>query len=143
MNGHCRCSLAAGAFVLRSGLGMLFFFAGLNKFLAEGGLGSFVGYIQGQFGGTWLPAFATTAFAHALPFAEVTLGALLMLGLARFLAIPLGALLMLNLAFGMMVLGNHDVVLQNMIYVGLFAACLFTTGWDLFALDALFRKKKP
>ena len=143
MNGHCRWSMATGAFVLRFGLGMLFFFAGLNKFLADGGAAAFIGYIQAQFAETWLPAFATEIFARVLPYAEVVLGALLMLGLARFVAIPLGALLMLDLAFGMMVLGKHDVVMQNMIYVGLFAACLFTSGWDLFAVDTLFYKKKP
>src|SRR6266478_9855636 len=64
--------------LLRLTLGIVFFFAGMGKF--KGGLGNFAGGMLQQFSGK-LPAVLVEPFAYTLPFAETTLGALILLGL--------------------------------------------------------------
>lgn len=130
-----------GAFLLRLSLGFLFFFAGLQKF-TKGVAGSRQG-IESMFKDNWLlPAWSVSAFTAMLPYAELAIGAMLIVGLLRFLFLVLGSLLMLNLAFGMMVAGKADVVAFNMLYVFMFAAAVFASPWDLISLDALFLRKK-
>ncbi|MCL5271320.1 MAG: hypothetical protein M1457_12400 [bacterium] len=129
-----------GAFLIRFTLGLLFFTAGLGKFI--GGLGAFRGSIAKTFSETWLPSVFYVPFSHALPFAEVILGALILLGLVRFAALVLGSLLMVSLAFGMMVAGNPSIVQANIFYVGLFAAAFFIAPWDVICLDRLLFLKR-
>src|SRR6266436_1700865 len=64
--------------LLRLTLGIVFLFAGIGKF--RGGLGNFAGGMLQQFSGK-LPAVLVEPFAYTLPFAETTLGALILLGL--------------------------------------------------------------
>lgn len=127
------------AFLLRFSLGMLSFVAGLNKFIS--GPANFRGALEGMFSKTWLPPFLYVQFANVLPYAEVILGLLIIIGLFRFYALVLGSLLMLSLTFGMIVAGKNDVVSANMIYVALYAATLFTSAWDRISADSLFRPK--
>ena len=127
------CLRAFGAFTLRLGLGLLFLISGLGK-VTDGGAG-FRGYIAKQFSETWLPDILLIPFGYVLPFAEAGLGALLILGVCRCCVLPLGALLMVSLTFGQIVLGEHQTVSNNMIYVALFAATMFVSKWDRLALD--------
>lgn len=127
---------AWGAFVLRLSLGMLFFTAGLNKFI--GGLAGARQGIAGMFTKTWLPPWSVALFVDVLPYLEVLFGALLILGLFRIIVIPLASLLMMSLAFGMMVANQSAVAAYNMIYVFMFASLCFASRWDLIALDRFF-----
>src|SRR5690242_6522198 len=87
-----------GAFLLRFVLGMLSLVAGLDKFF--GGMGDFRQKTGEMFAKTWLPPFLYDQFLYALPWAEVILGALIVLALFRLFSLVLGSLLMLSLAFG-------------------------------------------
>lgn len=137
-----RFIFAIGAFLLRISLGLLYFVAGLTKVM--GGAAAASQGIEKMFTGTWLPAWSVHLFALTLPYAETAIGALLILGLLRVVALPLGGLLMVSLAFGMMVAGKHDVVANNMGYVFMFAAACFAMRWDVIALDELFfRRRAP
>lgn len=136
-----RFAFACGALLLRLALGVLYFTAGLGKFM--GGLAGARQGIEKMFAATWLPPWSVHLFALTLPYAEVTLGALLILGLLRALALPLGGLMMVALAFGMMVAGKNDVVGANMSYVFMFAAACFASRWDLVALDTLLFRRRP
>jgi uncharacterized membrane protein YphA (DoxX/SURF4 family) len=62
--------------LLRVTLGVVFLFSGIGKF--KGGLGNCAGGMLQQFSGK-LPALLVEPFAYALPFAETTLGALILL----------------------------------------------------------------
>jgi uncharacterized membrane protein YphA (DoxX/SURF4 family) len=131
---------AWGVFLLRFSLGMLFFTAGLNKFI--GGLAGARQGIAGMFAKTWLPPWSVSLFAGVLPYFEVLFGALLVVGLFRIAVLPLASLLMLSLTFGMLVAGQNAVVAYNMIYVFMFAAAA-ASRWDLIALDRLiFRVRR-
>ena len=139
MSSTHRLEFQAGAFLLRFALGWLFLVAGINKF--AGGAAQASRGIAEAFKDTWLPALMVEPYAAVLPSAEVALGALLVLGLFRRIALPLGGLLMVSLAFGMLVAGNGQVAAFNMFYVAMFAAALMTSSWDRWTLDRLLFKR--
>ena len=73
----------AGLFLLRLVFGGYFLWAGINKALGEinQGLGSFY---NGPFKGlqpTWLPDVLAAPYGYALPWLEIVLGVMLVLGL--------------------------------------------------------------
>lgn len=130
-----RSKLDWAMFFLRLSMGVLFFFAGVGKF--QRGYGGFVEYINTTFAETWLPGFSVSIFAHVLPFAELGLGALLILGLFTFPALILTNLLMVNLAFGQILLGEHGTVFNNMAYVAILSAAIALSEFNRISLDFL------
>ncbi|MBN1475939.1 DoxX family membrane protein [Candidatus Sumerlaeota bacterium] len=133
-------NLALAHLLLRLIPGILFLFAGLNKFI--GGYGNFVSGMTGMFSeaDTWLPMFMITPYTYALPFAEVALGTLCVLGLFTRQALTLAGLLLLSLAFGQILLGNHGTVFNNMSYVALTAAALATAEFRTWSLDGMMKR---
>src|SRR5689334_2596930 len=103
-----RYEFAWGAFILRVALGLLFFTAGLGKFMK--GAAGISHMIAQQFAGTWLPAWLVAPYAMALPYAEITFGFFILIGLFRGVFLTLGGLLMVSLAFGMMVNGKQETM---------------------------------
>src|SRR6266436_9311018 len=99
--------------LLRLTLGIVFLFAGIGKF--RGGLGNFAGGMLQQFSGK-LPAVLVEPFAYTLPFAETTLGALIVLGLFTPAALTLSGLLLGVLTFGTVMLGDFPTVAHNVQY---------------------------
>src|SRR5688572_10643587 len=132
-----------GAFLLRFSMGLLFFVAGVNKFYGDQAAGLGAG-LRGEFEKTWLPGVMVEPYGTILPYAEVFLGATLILGLFRMPSLILGSLLMVSLAFGILVKGEGGVAANNFMYIGFFAAALLTTRWDRLALDTLiFHQREP
>jgi len=99
--------------LLRLTLGVVFLFAGIGKF--RGGLGNFAGGMLQQFSGK-LPAVLVEPFAYTLPFAETTLGALILLGLFTPAALTLSGLLLAALTFGTVMSGDFPTVAHNVQY---------------------------
>lgn len=132
MNANCCqcdgrvCAVALG----RWSLGMMFLFAGLGKFP---NVGQFAGYIVKQFEKTWLPEWLLLPYGYALPFLEVGLGALLILGLWRNAVLFVTGLLLISLAFGQMLLQKVESV-YNMMYVFMTAGVLFLDRYDRWVL---------
>ncbi len=135
----CGCSMTTEAvcgFVLRLAIGLLFFFAGLNKFLGEGGAAAASAGIAGMFKDTYLPAFLLVPYTYTLPYLELLLGAALIVGLFTRVSLALSSLLLLSLAFGMMVAGKHEVVAQNINYTFIATVALwFNTKGGRFGID--------
>ncbi|MBI4559971.1 MAG: DoxX family membrane protein [Candidatus Hydrogenedentes bacterium] len=133
---------AAAGLLLRLALGLLFFLAGLGKFAGPGGP---VGAAQGiadMFQPTFLPRILVVPFAYLLPYVEISLGALLILGVFTLEAFAVAGVMLISLAMGMAVQGKHDVVAHNLNYVLITAVGLWFTSKDnRFALDTRFRKK--
>lgn len=72
--------------LLRVTVGVMFLFFGIGKFV--GGVGNFAAGMAQHFAGK-LPSALVLPFSYALPFAEVTLGALILLGLFNAFAFGL------------------------------------------------------
>jgi thiosulfate dehydrogenase [quinone] large subunit len=113
-------------------LGIIFLFAGIGKF--AGGYQNFIDGMTKQFEKTWLPSWLLAPFNHVLPFAEVLLGVLLILGIARNVTLFATGLLLLTLTFGQILLGQPPVVFYNFIYTTVAAALLFLHEHDRWTL---------
>ena len=98
---------SAATALLRWGLGVMFLFIGLSKFYGQGGFAwkNLSGFVQGyllqdKFREMMLPAWLVAGYGYTLPFAEMLLGLLLLLGLARNPVLLAAGGLMLTLVFG-------------------------------------------
>jgi thiosulfate dehydrogenase (quinone) large subunit len=124
---------SAAVAVARWGLGLLLFYGGLGKFM--GGIGGFAGgYLSAQFSKTFLPPVLISLYGHVLPFAELILGFLLILGLFRNYTLLLSGLTFISLAFGQMLLQKHEVVATIFIYLAINTALLFLDEYDCWTI---------
>ncbi len=110
--------------LLRVTVGTMFLFFGVGKLL--GGVGGFTGGMVERFAGSFLPSPLVELFAYVLPFAEVAIGALLVLGLFNVATLTLAGLLMLALTFGAVMLPDPPTVAQNVT----FALVIFVLLWS-------------
>ena len=119
----------AGVAIGRWALGLLFFYNGLGKIM--GGVGGFVnGYLVPQFSKTFLPPILVTSYGYVLPYVELILGILLIVGIFRNAVLFLAGLTLISLTFGQMLLQQHAVVANNFIYIFLTAIILFMGEFD-------------
>lgn len=109
----------------------MFLIFGMGKL---GDANGFAEHLGQQFEKTWLPPALLSVFGHALPFLEVTAGALLLLGLFRNATLFATAVLLLVLTFGQIILMNAPVVFSNITYVFMTAAVLFLERFDTWVL---------
>ena len=124
--------------LLRVTLGLVFLTTGTVKFMT--GVGAFAAGLQQEFAGK-LPAFIVTPFSYALPFAEVTIGALLVLGLFDVVALVLAGLLLMALTFGKVVENDSATVAHNLIYVLINFVLLSFADYNGYSVDRLRRPK--
>ena len=118
------CALALARWVI----GVVLLVAGIGKLANVSG---FVTYITSEFAKTWLPKALLVPYAFVLPFVEVGLGVLLILGIARNAVLFIAGLFFISLTFGQIVLSTQpQVVFQNMIYTVVTAAILFADPYD-------------
>jgi len=141
MNGKCcSCDPRSLAVALaRWCLGLMFLFAGIGKFPNVSG---FVGYMTETFKATWLPKALLVPYAYALPFVEVALGALLILGIARNAVLFITGLLLISLTFGQILL-KAPIVFNNLVYTMIAAAILFLAEYDCWLLPLGNARKMP
>ena len=105
--------------LLRVTVGTMFLFFGVGKLL--GGVGGFTGGMVERFASSFLPSPLVELFAYILPFAEVAIGALIVLGLFNVATLTLAGLLVVALTFGAVVLGDPPTVAHNFTYaLGIF-----------------------
>ena len=123
--------------LLRLTLGIVFLFAGIGKF--KGGLGNFAGGMLQQFSGK-LPALLVEPFAYALPFAETTLGALILLGLFTPAALTMSGVLLTALTFGTVMLGDFPTVAHNVQYGLVNFVLLWLADLNRFSVDQLRKR---
>jgi len=99
-------------------------------------LGRFADGMARDFSATIVPGALVHTFALFLPFAELTIGVLLVIGLCQRAALTAGPLLMIALIFGTALQQHWDTLAQQMLYVFIFTALLATRSWDRWSLDA-------
>ena len=119
----------AGVAIGRWALGLFFFYSGLSKIV--GGVGGFVnGYLVPLFSKTFLPSILVTSYGYMLPYVELALGILLIVGIFRNAVLFLTGLTLISLTFGQMLLQKHEVVANNFVYIFLTAILLFLSEFD-------------
>src|SRR2546421_9923714 len=118
----------------------MFLFFGIGKFM--GGVGNFAGGTAQHFAGK-LPSALVLAFGYALPFAEVILGTLILLGLFNVFALSLSGLLLVALTFGTVMLGDAPTVAHNVQYALVNFVLLWLVDLNRYSIDGLMRRKPP
>ncbi len=108
--------------LLRITVGVVFLVAGLAKFPA--GLSTFAAGVEKQLAGK-LPSVLVLPFSYTLPFAEVLIGALLVLGLFTRIALVAAGALMLALTFGVVLIPDPPTVINNV----MLAVVVFVLQW--------------
>jgi thiosulfate dehydrogenase [quinone] large subunit len=126
--------------LLRVTFGVVFLFYGIGKFMR--GLGSFSGGTQQRFAGK-LPMALVVPFAYSLPFIEVLIGVLLVLGLFNSIALMLSGLLLIALTFGMVILGDTPTVANNLLYVLINFVLLYLAEQNNYSVDRIIPRKLP
>ena len=126
---RCNCcdARALGVALGRWAIGVVLLLAGIGKL---GNVSGFVGFLNSQFEKTWLPKALLVPYSHAVPFVEVILGTLLILGIARTAVLFITGLFFISLTFGQMLLSQPQVTFQNMMYTVVTAAILFAGAYD-------------
>jgi thiosulfate dehydrogenase [quinone] large subunit len=106
------------------------------------GLDQFSAGLMKQFEPTWFPPFAISSFGHVIPWVEMTVGFLLILGLFTRPALVIGGLLMTSLTFGTMYLQNFDLAWLQLTYAIAFFLLLASRSWNVISLDRMLFPSK-
>jgi thiosulfate dehydrogenase (quinone) large subunit len=120
--------------LLRVTLGVMFLFFGIGKFTA--GISNVAAGMQQSFAGK-LPSVLLVPFTYILPFAEVAIGLMLLLGFLNVVGLILAAVLMIALVFGMVLQGEAPTVANNVLYALLIFILLWFADYNRFSLDRL------
>lgn len=103
-------------------------------------LSSFSSHVVQQFNNAVLPLALVEVFSHVLPFVELVIGVLLIIGLfTRFSAI-LGVLTMLALIFGSSMIEQWENVFTQIIYGICFALIYYFEPYNYYSVDRLLHK---
>ncbi len=135
-----RCELTAAFLLLRLFLALRALMSCVEKF-ESGGSYSFSNYYTnmtrmatGITGASFLPLWATKAFALPLGYILGVLGVMLLLGLKTRLTLLVMGLLYIALAFGLMAVQQGDGVAWLGVYLGLVVAALVLVRHNRFAV---------
>jgi thiosulfate dehydrogenase (quinone) large subunit len=126
--------LAYAVFRLTLGINILVHGAGR---IFGPGAEAFASTTAAEFSKTALPAGMVHAFLLVVPFAELVLGALTILGLFTRWALTLGGLLIAALVFGTAMRSDWNTVGVQMIYAITYYLLLVNRESNRFSLDAL------
>jgi thiosulfate dehydrogenase (quinone) large subunit len=126
--------------LLRVTLGVIFLTTGIVKFMF--GIGNFAAGLQQEFAGK-LPMVIVTPFAYVLPFVEVTVGALLILGLFNVVALVIAGLLLMVLTFGKTAVNDSATVAGNLSYVLIIFVLLWLADYNGYSIDRMRRREMP
>jgi thiosulfate dehydrogenase (quinone) large subunit len=126
-------------FIFRLGFGINFFLHGLTKILGD--QEAFKNYILTKFSETLLPSFLIEPYAIAIPYIELLLGFLLIIGLFYYWSLLLSMLTMISLMIGMILIKDWSTVSMHLVYL----IYLFLLGVnidnDKISIDYFFNKK--
>jgi thiosulfate dehydrogenase [quinone] large subunit len=129
-----------GTLLVRLFLGAMFLMAGLGKLP---NLPGFYQYIEKEFGNTFLAGPLLTLFSHTLPFVELTLGVLLVLGLMTRPTLVVTALTLLVLFFGKLVAKDMATTASIALYFLIALYALRHSESDKFSVDHLIHRNRP
>lgn len=133
-------STAIGLLLARLPLGVYFVIAGCNKLVADGSFRGFARENMALLPGWVSPEFGKYYLA-SLPFAEVLVGLMLVLGLVGRLGGLLGSLMIGSFIIAKTGVRNGSLPHPNLVFLGVALMLLFA-GAGQISLDTLFWGKK-
>jgi thiosulfate dehydrogenase (quinone) large subunit len=138
-NSEIKLDRALACLLLRATLGLNIALHGITRIFLSG-VSQFVNATLTQFQNTVLPAWQVRAFATAVPYLELVIGALLVAGLWTRWTLSAGALLMTALIFGTALRSEWNLLFLQMFYSFLYFVLLMCRQYDSFSVDGLVRK---
>jgi thiosulfate dehydrogenase (quinone) large subunit len=124
--------LSTAYVILRVTLGLNMFFHGLPRI---GHLAQFVDGVVKSFAKTPLPAALVAPYAYAIPFVEVALGLLILIGIGLRYVLPLGAIYIMTLMIGTLMRADYLVVSEQLGYSLIFVLLIAFRSYDRFSYD--------
>jgi thiosulfate dehydrogenase [quinone] large subunit len=128
--------------ILRLFLGLRALFAGIEKW-ELGGEYSFSNYYvtmgrmaDGIAGASFMPAWATKAFAYPLGYILLALGVTILMGIKTRLSLLIMGLVYVALSFGLMIVQESEGVAWLGVHVGLTVAALLLIRHNRFSLTS-------
>lgn len=131
-------------FINRLALGLYFCMGGYAKI--KGGLGAWVDSDAYKKESSWLPDFIATAYGYALPFAQIAVGAMLVIGLFSRLASLFIALILASVMIATSFSGNAAELYDRNVILMTLSIMFIVTGPGSLSLDHLLsgrKAKKP
>lgn len=119
--------------ILRITLGVTFVTFGISKIFIQG-TGNFADFMMDRFAGQ-LPEILLIPFVWTLPFAELILGFLLLLGLFSILTLSITGLLIAALTFGAVLSGDPATTANNLIYAIITFFLLWNVNANTLSVD--------
>lgn len=101
----------------------------------------FAAKIASQFAPTILPHALVLGYALTLPWVEMIIGFLIVIGLRTRAALVAGFLVMVSLMFGTCLLQDWQTAGLQLIYGISYAALLFLLSHDGYSVDSMLRRK--
>lgn len=123
--------------LLRVGIGISMFGHGLVRLPK---LNAFSQWMVGSFAKSMLPAELVRPFSMVLPFAELIIGFLLLIGLFTEPALISGAVLVLLLLFGTAMVENWEAIPSQLIHLVFFAVLLQFIASNSWSLDKILNR---
>ena len=137
MNESKQKTIELAYLILRLTMGVNMFTHGVARLLD---LDKFNGWLISQFSNTILPEFIVSISSYLIPFVELIIGILLILGLFTSRALLVGSLLIVALVFGSGLQENWNVMSSQMIYAIFFFILSYLIELNRFSLDRLREK---
>lgn len=119
----CCCPMGKAGSLLRMTLAILLLFMGIGKFIM--GLGIFVDNTVQLFTETWFPVSVARGFLYLVPFIEVALGVLLIVGhKMKHVFLSAAGIFFMILLFGTTITGNFQGIQMNLILILMVAGAI-------------------
>ena len=134
MNESKQKTIELAYLILRLTMGVNMFTHGVARILD---LDKFNGWLISQFSNTILPEFIVSISSYMIPFVELIIGILLILGLFTSRTLLVGALLIVALVFGSGLQENWNVMSSQMIYAIFFFILSYLIELNRFSLDRI------
>ncbi|MBU3013519.1 DoxX family membrane protein [Poseidonibacter lekithochrous] len=137
MNESKQRTIELAYLILRLTMGVNMLTHGIARMLNLEGFNS---WMIGQFSNTILPEFMVSFSSYMIPFTELILGILLILGLFTSRAFLVGGLLIVLLVFGSGLQENWNVMSSQMIYAVFFFILSYFIELNKFSIDRLRKR---
>lgn len=137
MNDTKQKTLELAYLILRLTMGVNMLTHGIARML---NLDGFNTWMIGQFSKTILPEFMVSISSYLIPFVELIIGILLILGLFTSRTLLVGALLIVALVFGSGLQENWNIMSSQMIYAIFFFILSYLIELNRYSIDAIREK---
>src|SRR5262245_30473817 len=136
-------STSFGIFLVRVPIGALFIMAGFMKFRMEGGLSGFVNMAL-PMSKNYMPEALGKTYLYMLPFVELLVGVMILLGLFTRFAALIAALIMISIMMAVTGVKMPDGSYHSNLFIFIMTLMLVFTGSGQLSLDSVIGKSsKP